>query len=281
MQIIRNETFFYNTIHLFQQVKYIILDLHSQLKNYQENFSTNPIEKFSPFFKILNDLAHLPLEDTFVEKLINDPEIIVVLPTIRKFYGNFLFHQEIDLAYKILNSPAPWQELYKYSLYPRYTNLVHRQGIGAKLKMHDRVAFIGGGAVPITLLLLLETFSISGTSIEVQPEVAEISQKVIKKLGVSKEIKVVASNEGHLEKEPFDAIMVAALAEPKRRIFAYLKKFLEKRSTISLSYRTYTGMRMLLYDPVKKVDLEGFKEIKYICAQGSVNNTVCFLEKIS
>ena len=52
----------------------------------------------------------------------------------------------------------------------------------------------------------------------------------------------------------------------------------EMKKTISVCYRNYTGMRQLLYKPVKQVYIRGFRKIKEINPSGGVNNTLVFLE---
>jgi len=262
----------------YQEVKCIIHDLHNQLRD-SSNFSTIPVKNFEPLFRTLDNLARLLAGDHLIKLLTEDPEIISILPVIRKFYSNYLFYQEINLAQDILSSSDPWHTLYSYSLFPRYQQLVYHQGKEADLAEGGVVAFIGGGAVPLTLILLHILFGVTGMSIEVQPEIAYISQKVIEKLDVSEGVKIISGDETTLKGKKVSAIMVAALAQPKKRIFQYLRTILDKNTHVSVSYRTYTGMRTLLYNPVMESDLEGFEEIKRIFPQDPVNNTICFIRK--
>jgi hypothetical protein len=52
-------------------------------------------------------------------------------------------------------------------------------------------------------------------------------------------------------------VLVSALAEPKAGIFQSLSEILKKRGHASVVFRTYTGMRAILYEPVKPGDIEG------------------------
>jgi uncharacterized protein YdhG (YjbR/CyaY superfamily) len=78
-------------------------------------------------------------------------------------------------------------------------------------------------------------------------------------------------------------VLIAGLAEPKKRIFKNLRDITKKKNPelkkqISVCYRNYTGMRQLLYRPVRPEHTLGFQKIKEIYPSGGVNNTLVFLE---
>ena len=52
--------------------------------------------------------------------------------------------------------------------------------------------------------------------------------------------------------------MVAALTEPKDRVFANVWEFVDEKT--SIIYRTYTGMKAILYSPVLEKDTGEFKD---------------------
>ncbi|MBL0700196.1 MAG: nicotianamine synthase, partial [Desulfosarcina sp.] len=101
---------------------------------------------------------------------------------------------------------------------------------------------------------------------------------VIQSLGLEKEVEIIHSDDLELEKLNWDIALVAALAEPKARIFKSLGRVMEKRKDAFVVFRTYTGMRAVLYEPVQPDDIKGFKIVKEILPTGLVNNTTVFAE---
>jgi len=106
----------------------------------------------------------------------------------------------------------------------------------------------------------------------------ELARRVIQALGLEKGIEIVHGDDASLQDLDWDVALVAALAEPKARIFRNLRKIIRKRRSAPVIYRTYTGMRAVLYEPVKPADIEGFKIVKKIFPTGRVNNTTVFAE---
>ena len=113
---------------------------------------------------------------------------------------------------------------------------------------------------------------------EIIPEVAELSRKVIKKLGLESEIEVVQGDETALKDIDYTVVMVAALAEPKERVFANLWDIVD--TVTPVLYRTYTGMRAILYSPVTERATRGFHKEVMILPTGKVNNTSVLIRKV-
>ena len=92
-------------------------------------------------------------------------------------------------------------------------------------------------------------------------------------------IEIVPGDDTSLENYVWDAILVAALAEPKNRIFENLQCLLSGQNrAIPVIYRTYTGMRAVLYEPVSPSDTKGFRIVKKVFPTGRVNKTTIFAE---
>jgi hypothetical protein len=71
--------------------------------------------------------------------------------------------------------------------------------------------------------------------------------------------------------------MVAALAEPKRRVFRYVRRLVVPETKIL--YRKYSGMRAILYAPLINEDLAGFQELDKTLPMDKVNNTSVLIRK--
>ena len=131
--------------------------------------------------------------------------------------------------------------------------------------------------MPLTLILLNKFFAVKGISIEILPEIADLSRKVLAKLGLDSEIIVIDGDETALARLGYDAVMVAAFTEPKERVFRNVRRVVAPETKIL--YRTYSGMRAILYAPVLEEDLEGFKVLNMVLPTGKINNTSVLIRK--
>ncbi|MDD3984961.1 MAG: nicotianamine synthase family protein [Methanobacterium sp.] len=127
-------------------------------------------------------------------------------------------------------------------------------------------------------MLFNKIFKSPCISIEVIPGVAALSRQVIKKLGLQSQIEVIEGDETSIKDTENTIIMVAALAEPKKRIFANLWEKLDTSTPVI--YRTYTGMRAILYSPVTEKATRGFHKEVMILPTGNVNNTSVLILKV-
>ena len=121
-------------------------------------------------------------------------------------------------------------------------------------------------------------FGIRSVGIDSNHESVELSRQVLCHLGLEKDIEIIQGDDSSLEDLNWDTVLVAALAEPKKRIFMKLWEILDKRGVEApVIFRTYTGMRAVLYKPVQQEDIRGFKIEKTIVPTGRVNNTTVFM----
>ena len=131
----------------------------------------------------------------------------------------------------------------------------------------------------MTLILMSRLYGIPSMGLDNSTEIVTLSKKVIQCLGLEKEIQIIQGDESCLIDLDWDSVLVAALAEPKARIFQTLRKILkERKAHIPVIFRTYTGMRAVLYKPVQPEDIRGFSIVKEILPTGRVNNTTVFAE---
>ena len=72
----------------------------------------------------------------------------------------------------------------------------------------------------------------------------EQSKKVIRCLGLENKIEIIQGDESCLKELKWDMVLVAALAEPKPRIFKTIQTIIKQRHlNAPVIFRTYTGMR--------------------------------------
>jgi hypothetical protein len=261
-------------------IKPHILGFAAGIQKYSQKMlaALEPAELYN-LYQILDDLAHMDTGSHLSQLILSEPEIERVLPTIRSYYTLFFSVHEIHLAKKILASDHPWSTLESFPLYPRYHSLVKNQVDAMQLNRENRLAFIGCGPVPMSLILLSHLYGMQSIGLDTSFKAVNLARKVIDHLGIGKDIQIICSDETGLKDLRWDMILVAALAEPKAQIFANLHKILRTQNGHRpVIYRTYTGMREVLYDPVKDQDIKGFKITRQILPTGRVNNTTVFAE---
>jgi len=230
-------------------------------------------------YQFLDDLAHMDTGIHLSGLILDETDICRELPVIRSYYSTFFSIHEEHLAKELLKSEAPWETLKSFPLYPRYKALVRSQIEAVHTAPGSMLAFIGCGSVPMSLILMNRLHGICSIGIDSSAETVNLSKKVIQCLGLEKEVKIIHGDESRLWDFDWDLVLVAALAEPKARIFQTLREVLkEQKRYIPVIFRTYTGMRAVLYEPVQISDIEGFTIVKEIFPIGRVNNTTVFVE---
>jgi Nicotianamine synthase protein len=257
-------------------VKPHILAFAERIKKYDRVM----LEALSPhdlyrLYLLLDDLAHLDAGEDVAGLILDEPDIRRELPVIRDYYKSFFSIHEIHVARQLLNSSTPWETFKSFPLYPRYEALVRSQMKAGRLKAGSSLVFIGSGPVPSSLILLNHLTGIRSMGLDTSTIAVETSRKVVRCLGLEKEVKIFQGDETLLEQLDWDMVLVAAMAEPKERIFRTLRRIMHAKGKTEarIIFRTYTGMRAILYEPVSPADIEGFKVVKLFLPAGRVNNT--------
>ena len=257
-----------------------ILKISEALSKYDKYQIKNmPLEKILPLLDSVEEIAHAEIDFDSAKHILDNWKMDKALKIIRKFYVFVAEKLEIEKALEILESKDPWSTLRSFHFFKRYEKLIHNEESLAHFSQGDKVVFIGGGALPLTLILLNKFFRVKCVSIEIIPEIAELSLKVIDKLGLNSEIEVICGDETELSRLNYDVVMVAALAEPKDRVFKNIKRYVKDETKII--YRTYTGMRAILYAPVTEEVLLGFEMLDMVLPTGKVNNTSVLIKKLA
>ncbi|MCP4115797.1 MAG: nicotianamine synthase [Desulfobacteraceae bacterium] len=263
-----------------ESIKPHIMAFAKRIKKYSIEILTElEQDEFYRIYQLLDDLAHLKTDSHLAAQILDDPEIQRELPAIRSYYSNFFnIHEEL-LAEELFQSDMPWETLNSFPLYARYETMVISQIKATGIAPNTTMAFIGCGPVPITLIIMNRLYGIRSIGLEISGETTKISRKVIKCLGLEDEIQIIHGDESALRDLEWDMVSVAAMSEPKARIFQTLREILKERSMgVPVIFRTYTGMRAILYKPVQSEDIEGFTIVKRILPTERVNNTIIFAE---
>jgi len=259
-------------------IKPHIMAFAKRIKNYTKKMlaAISPEELYQ-LYQLLDDLAHMEAGNHLAGLILDEPDIRRELPLIRSYYSTFFSIHEMFLAKELLKSNDPWETLKSFPLYSRYETLIRSQIKAMHIAQDSTLAFIGCGSVPISLILISRLYSIRSVGIDSSAKSAELSKKVIRCLELEKEIEIIHGDESKLKELNWDIVLVAALAEPKAMIFKSLRKALkEKKVHAPVIFRTYTGMRAVLYQPVQPGDIKGFIIVKEVPPTGKVNNTTVF-----
>lgn len=232
------------------------------------------------FFNRLDYLATLDIDDQHVHRMIGSSQKGTMLKSIVRFRNLYSLRLEIENANSILDSCDPWDVLRGFTHFTNYLQLARTEYQGSALKQGDCVVFLGSGPLPLSLIILCHYHGLNGIGIEQEPDRAQLSRKVIKKLGLSNQIKIIDGNHFTLPlSSKCDLLMVAAAAQPKTEVFAHLANVVP--SGAKLSYRLYEkGLRRLLETPELVTLPEMFEESLRIRPRPPVNNTVVFVTKV-
>ena len=230
-------------------------------------------------FHRLDYLAAMDIDDQMAQETICDPEYNSVLEAIVRFRNLYSLRLEIENAKAILASEDPWEVLENFTHFSNYLQLARTEYQGSELNTGETVVFLGSGPLPLTLIALCHWHGLKGIGIERDPDRAELSKRVLEKLGLLDQITIMHGNHFNLPlSNKCDHLMVAAAAEPKSEIFDYLANVLP--GGIGISYRIYEkGLRRVL-ETCSPFELpEQFVEYLRIQPEPPVNNTVVFLKK--
>ncbi len=256
-----------------------ISEIAAHLSKYDsDDLQRSSLDEIVPMLDAIEVIAHdRTIDIDSARHILDNQKMNDALKVIRRFYVKLGTRLEAQNAHDIIEFERPWAKLESFHFYDRYTVLVRNEGHMASFASGDRVVFIGGGPLPLTLILLNKYFDVKGISIEILPEIADLSRKVVAKLGLSSEIIIVDGDETAISRLDYDAVMVAAFAEPKERVFRNVRDAVTQETKIL--YRTYSGMRAILYAPVIEDDLKGFEKLDLILPTGKVNNTSVMIRK--
>ena len=232
--------------------------------------------------KILDDIeviAHdKEIDFDSAKHILDDEKMNKALQLIRKFYVYIGARLERENAMKILESDDPKAVLDSFHFYDRYIGLIDNERQLAKFNEDKTFVFLGSGPLPLTIIMFNMVTGCKCIGIEQDEEVAELSRKVLKRLDLDEGIEIVTGNEKTIADLDYDILMIAAFAEPKDRVFANVWDVVDDKTPVL--YRTYTGMRAILYSPVTEKDTRGFHQEVMLLPKGKTNNTSVLIRKI-
>ncbi len=238
----------------------------------------SPSNRLKTFFRRLDYLAALDLDDKSADEILSAPEFDSALESIVRFRNLYSLRLETENVNSIRDSEDPWDALKRFTHFSNYLQLALTEYQGSGLEPGDGIVFIGSGPLPLSLIMLCHQHGLRGIGIEQEPDRAKLSRRVLMQLGLSDQIEIIEGNHFGLSLDGCKLVMVAAAAEPKKEIFDHLACVLPAGTKIS--YRIYEkGLRRLL-EAFSFLELpEQFEEYLRVRPKPPVNNTVVFLTK--
>ena len=163
--------------------------------------------------KILDDIeviAHdKEIDFDSAKHILDDEKMNKALQLIRKFY-----------VYIGARLERPKAVLDSFHFYDRYIGLIENEMQLAKFNENKTFVFLGSGPLPLTIIMFNMVTGCKCIGIEQDPDVAELSRKVLKRLDLDEGIEIITGNEKTIADLDYDILMIAAFAEPKDRVFA-------------------------------------------------------------
>jgi hypothetical protein len=261
-----------------------------EIANKLENYGVDSLDDISSLNDVdldeittlLDEIEVIAHDETIdfdsAKHILDDEKMNKALKLIRRFYLYIGARLETNNALEIIESDDPHATLDKFHFYERYQGLLTNESKLAHWHEDKTFVFVGSGPLPLTLILFRQKFGCKCIGIEIQEDVAELSRKVIKKLGLDDGIEIIVGDETTLKDLDYDILMVAAFAEPKERVFANVWEIVDEKTPVLV--RTYSGMRAILYAPLTDTILRGFHKEVMLLPIGNSNNTSVLLRKV-
>lgn len=257
-----------------------LIGIHAELSLLSDSdILFGPDHRIRGHFNRLDQLAAIELPDEAALSFLREPDFLPVLQAIARLRRIYGLRLEIAQARALAESPDPEKTLQGFTFYPNYLKLAQTEYQGGELAPGDRVAFLGSGPLPLSLIALCQGYGVRGTGIERDPEYAALSRQVIAGLGLSDKIEILTGDHFlfPLQSEP-ELVMVGAAAVPKPAIFAHLATVLPRGQ--KLCYRIYEkGLRRILDRSSDCMLPPTFSELRRIRPEPPVNNTVVVAQK--
>ncbi|MBC2762901.1 MAG: hypothetical protein HF970_06265, partial [ANME-2 cluster archaeon] len=215
---------YYSTGDYTEKIIEEVFEIYSSIKDLKdEEILQDPSNHLIPIFQRLDHLIALNVYDKSGEAIFFDYVFNLAFDAITRFRSLYTAKLEIEHAHSILESRDPWEMLTNFNYISNYLKLALTEFQGARLKPGDSVVFLGSGPLPLTLIVLCHWYGLKGIGIEQDPDRAELSRKVLEKLGLSDQIEIINGDQLTLPlKTRSELIMIAAQAEPKKEIFNHL-----------------------------------------------------------
>lgn len=175
------------------------------------------------------------------------------LRRLQKIFGDYEGILEEDTANKIIKGEAGFESFPYYDRYDKLTDaeLIKSVGFASDVK---NICMIGGGWLPISAIMYAQKTKAHIYVVEKIPYRAEISRKVIEKLGLKDRVTIINQKAQEVDYSNMDVIVFAAMADLKYKI---LEKTSETDFPRTIILRTPFGDTRAFYQGTYYEDLIG------------------------
>jgi len=228
-------------------------------------------------------LVMLRLENLLLKKKMNKEEVYEIINTLgnkinvfQDNYEQFETELEEEFSRKIINSNKE-TNIKDYQLYKRFLRLIKEESRLGQIKKGDKVLFIGSGPLPITAIILNKLKGCEIHCIEKVKNRAEISKRIIRRLGLQQKINVYNKKGESIKNDDYSIVIIALLAKPKDRI---LKEIFSKVNVgTKIICRTSEGIRQFFYEATNERLFDKYSEEGKVKAKGDQIITSALLVK--
>lgn len=187
-------------------------------------------------------------------------------------------------AKRIIQSNKPNLELRNFWYYDNYLKLTqieweNLKSCGVNGHKHDKVMFIGSGALPLTAIFLVKYFGLKVTLVDLDFQALELSRKLVSKLGLVKNFEFVHQDVFKIDNlKDFDIVFLAALVGGNTKEKITEKVYSKIKKDSHLLCRSAYDNRVLLYKPLN-LSLLNFKCEREVKTYDEVVNSIIIFKK--
>lgn len=209
-----------------------------------------------------------------INAVLKNKNLQKTISAIREFWNTYETQGEFEHAQHLLKGNAE-KNIQNYALFDSYAIFIRQEGTMAKLKKEEHVLFFGSGPLPLSAILLTQIFGVTVHCIDSCPDCITLSRKIIRKLGLTKKIKISKGDARTFKLKGYDAIWLAALTRPKEAILHHLAT---APPATRIIIRKGEGLRSLFYEPIDSTLLKKFSNQKQAKAKGNIKPTSLLLQ---
>lgn len=260
-----------------------------KLKDLQERILAlgKYIEKKNPLLQSKFNSSMHALESIFSDPSLSQEEQKKLIAFSKEHHLLSLFQQtyeiyetnlEIEFVRSLLkrNGVLSINDLQSYQYYEGYARAVKAEARLAHITHTDRVAFVGSGPVPMTAILLHELTGALIECIERDRASAELSYKLIQKIGYSKNIHVIRKNAIAENFSHFTVVVLAVMAKPKDVLMRIIWE--QVRPGTRIVYRLPSDARQAYYEDTSDV-LNHYQKFERRRIERKLSSTLVLLVK--
>ena len=237
-----------------------------------------PGPRTDDLFGRLVTLAVDPSAAREADAVLGDPAVASLLPELRRLCADGEFELERHWAQRIVAAPDPEAELARFPYHQNYvdlTRLEHHAVSGLVPHRIRRVLFVGSGPLPLTSMLLADTYGCAVDNLDHAPEAVALSTALTRRLGRTG-LRFDVGDVLDRHDLDHDLVYLAALAgldpDAKLALLSHLARTLAP-GTLVLA-RSAHSLRGLLYPVLDPHDLPGMDTLSVVHPFTDVVNSV-------